>query len=120
MAVKNAKALKAARDFVRAVQESGVHLQAAYLFGSYAKGTARARSDIDVALISKNFSGWVDDLQLIKPALISMDMRIEHVRFNPRSFVDENPLAWEIKTTGIPLIGNGKRKRTAHKPIKRR
>jgi len=102
------------------VEQSGIHLQAAYLFGSYAKGTARAESDIDVALVSKDFTGWVDDLQLIKPAILSMDSRIEHVRFRPDSFCNENPLAWEVKTAGIPLIGNGRRKRIARKQIKRR
>ncbi len=122
MAIKNAQALKVARDFVSAVQQAGVHLQAAYLFGSYAKGTAHAHSDIDIALISKDFSGWVDDLQLIKPAIISMDSRIEHVRFNPGSFVDQNPLAWEVKTTGISLLPKTRlrQRRAPSKPTRKR
>lgn len=116
MVARNATALKVARDFVRAVQQSGIRLQAAYLFGSYAKGTARADSDIDVALVSPDFSGWVDDLEKIRSALLNRDIRIEHVRFNPRSFVDENPLAWEIKTTGIPLIRRSQRRAAKRKP----
>ncbi len=119
MAARNATVLKAARDFVHAVEQSGIRLQAAYLFGSYAKGTAHAGSDIDIALVSPDFSGWVDDLEKIRSAILNRDIRIEHVRFNPRSFVDENPLAWEVKTTGIPLIGNGRRKRAARKQSKR-
>lgn len=107
MATKNDPALEAARRFVRAVQESGVRLQAAYLYGSHAKRHAEAESDIDVALVSQDFSGWVDDLQLIEPALLAMDARIEHVRFHPADFRDENPLVWEIKTSGIQLVGSG-------------
>lgn len=49
-------------------------------------------------------TGWVDDLEKIRPALDIKDARIEDVRFHPKDFRDENPLVWEIKTTGIPLI----------------
>jgi len=41
------------------------------------------------------------------------------VRFHPRNFRDENPLVWEIKTTGIPLIGIGKRRTVKRKPLRR-
>jgi len=116
MVVKNGSVLKVARSFVRAVEQSGIRLEAAYLFGSYAKGTARADSDIDLALVSPDFSGWVDDLDKIRSALLSRDVRIETVRFHPDAFRDENPLVWEVKSTGIPLMGNGKRRA----PLKRK
>lgn len=119
MVVKNAPALKAARDFVRAVEQAGIRLQAAYLFGSYAKGTAHTDSDIDVALVSPDFSGWVDDLEKIRTAVLNRDIRIEMVRFRPDAFRDENPLASEVKRTGIPLIGNGKRRSVKRKPRQR-
>lgn len=97
------QALKVARRFVRAVQKSGIDLDAAYLYGSYAHGTPHAWSDIDVALISKDLTGGIEDLQKIHAATRTYDSRIEHVQFHPRDFQDENPLVWEIKTTGIPL-----------------
>ncbi len=118
MAKKNGQALRAASRFVRAVQESGVRLQAAYLYGSFAAGRARPDSDIDVALISPDFTGWIDDLQLISSAVITANPRIEHVRFHPRDFRAENPLAWEIIAKGIPLVTNGKR--NSRKPPGRR
>lgn len=123
MVVKNAPALKVARDFIRAVKQSGIRLHAAYLFGSYAKGTAHVDSDIDIALVSPDFSGWVDDLDKIRDALLERDLRIETVRFNPKTFRDGNPLAWEVKRTGIPLIGkskNGKRRVPRRKPRPRK
>jgi predicted nucleotidyltransferase len=119
MANDNAQALKAARRFVRAIQALGIHIESAYLYGSYAKGHAHKDSDIDIALVSPDLTGWVDDWEKMRPAISEMDSRIEPVRFHPGSFVDENPLAWEVKTTGISLIGNGKRKRVARKRIKR-
>jgi len=119
MAPNTVQALKVARRFVRAVQKSGIHLKGAYLFGSYAKGTAHLDSDIDVALISPDFSGWVDDIEKIRAAILEKDPRIESVRFRPDTFSDENPLAWEVKTTGISLIPNGKRHAVKRKPRQR-
>ncbi len=52
MATNSTHALKVARKFVRAVQNAGIRLEAAYLYGSYAQDRANAESDIDVALVS--------------------------------------------------------------------
>jgi predicted nucleotidyltransferase len=38
------------------LKENGIPVEAAYLFGSYAKGRAREWSDIDIAVISSNLS----------------------------------------------------------------
>lgn len=104
MAPNYDRALTAAQSFVRAVQRAGIRLRAAYLYGSYAKGCAHSESDIDVALVSPDLTGWVDDFDKLESVLLTMDPRIEPVRIPPQDFVDENPLAWEIKTTGIPLL----------------
>ncbi|MBI5400144.1 nucleotidyltransferase domain-containing protein [Candidatus Saganbacteria bacterium] len=44
-------------QFIDAVQKNQIKIIRAYLYGSYAKGSARKDSDIDIALISPNFSG---------------------------------------------------------------
>jgi predicted nucleotidyltransferase len=106
---ENVLAFRAARAFVRDVRRSGIRLTAAYVFGSYAKGTAHAKSDIDMALISPDFTGWVDDFDRIKHALAARDPRIEYLLYNPAQFRRAGPLAHEIKMTGIPLLG-GRRK----------
>ncbi len=52
-----------------------------------------------------------------------MDWRIEHVRFHPRGFRDENPLVWEIRTSGIPLLRsqpNGKHIIERHRAARKR
>ncbi len=121
MAQVNAQILRAARRFVRDVQKAGVRLQGAYLFGSYATGQAHKDSDIDIALVSPDFSGWVDDIYKIREAILAKDARIESVHFRPDTFVDENPLAWEVKTKGISLLGNGRstKRLTRHKRASR-
>lgn len=118
MAQVNTRVLRAARRFVRDVQKVGIRLQGAYLFGSYATGRAHRDSDIDVALISPDFSGWVDDLDKIETALVNMDPRIELIHLRPDAFVDENPLAWQVKRKGISLLPNGRVRKKRNKSAK--
>ena len=96
--------LKAVTRFLEEVEGSGLRLASAYLYGSHAEGTARPDSDIDVALISGDFTGdWLEDHQKTVDALLRSDSRIEPVRFCPEQFCDEHPLAWEIKMKGKRL-----------------
>jgi predicted nucleotidyltransferase len=95
---------KAITRFLEEVEDSGLRLMSAYLYGSHAEGTARPDSDIDVALISGDFTGdLLEDHQKIVGALVRSDSRIEPVRFRPEQFCDEHPLAWEIKKKGKRL-----------------
>ena len=104
MGRKDGDILKAVSRFLEELERSGVRLAAAYLYGSQATGTAGPDSDIDVALISEDFTGnWLEDHQKIVDALLRSDTRIEPVRFRPEEFCDEHPLAWEIKTKGVKL-----------------
>ena len=43
--------------YISVLRTGGVRLDGAYLFGSYSRGTADEGSDIDMALISKEFTG---------------------------------------------------------------
>jgi predicted nucleotidyltransferase len=101
---EDSEALKAVTRFLEEVESSGLRLASAYLYGSHAEGTARPDSDIDVVLISADFTGgWLEDHQKTVDALLRSDPRIEPVRFRPEQFCDEHPLAWEIKTKGKKL-----------------
>ena len=116
------QALKSARRFVRAIQKTGIRLDAAFLYGSYVLGTARVDSDIDIALVSSDFTHRSADWIKLRPVLQSMDARIEHVRYRSQDFRDENQLVWEIKTTGISLLGKPSRKYRVvpNRPLKTR
>ncbi len=82
----------------------GLKIKAAYLYGSYAKGAARADSDIDIAVISDDFSGnRFEDRKLVRKAYWDIDWHIEAIPFRPERFRDENPLVWEIKKNGIKI-----------------
>ena len=115
-------------EFIAALQARGIHIHNAYLFGSHAKGYAQRGSDIDLAVISPDLSGdWLDDFCFLTRIADDIDPRIEVIPFRPKEFTDNNPLVWEVKTTGIPLLDNTKngkrrppkRKRAARRPAKR-
>jgi len=119
----NRTILRKSNRLVAALQARGLQVQVAYLYGSYAKGHARRDSDIDIAIVSKDLTGdWLDDYCRLTRIADSIDARIEVIPFRPKDFRDENPLVWEIKSFGIPLTGNGKRrvaKRRRHPKTKR-
>ncbi|MCU0913990.1 MAG: nucleotidyltransferase domain-containing protein [Planctomycetes bacterium] len=80
-------------------------IEAAYLYGSQARGSARPWSDIDVAVVSADFS---DDLLQERVPLMrwaaAIDDRIEPQPFTPERFGPHDPLASEIAERGIRLI----------------
>jgi predicted nucleotidyltransferase len=83
------------------LRRSGFRVVRVFLYGSSAKGNRNVASDIDVAFISPDFhpdsmDEWTRLLRLCQEA----DVRIEPVFYRPEDFRDEEPLAWEIKSTG--------------------
>jgi len=101
---RNSEVLEAVSHFVERLRRSGLRVDAVYLYGSHATGTAHRDSDIDVAVISSDFTGdWLEDQHKVAVARLQSDVRIEPVRFRPEQFREENPLAWEIKQTGIRI-----------------
>lgn len=79
-------------------------VEQAYLFGSYSKGKQRKWSDIDVCIISKKFKRY-DPLEYlwVRRRDIDIDRGIEPYGIHPDDFVDENPIAYEVKKHGISL-----------------
>ena len=101
MAEINPSVKKKVSLFLRKLDENGIKLEKAYIFGSYSKGIENRLSDIDVAIISPNLTDdrFNERIRLMKIAF-NIDSRIEPVPFNSRTFVEEDPLVWEILKTG--------------------
>ncbi|MFC1496735.1 nucleotidyltransferase domain-containing protein [Candidatus Margulisiibacteriota bacterium] len=91
-------------NFINKVKKNKIKVIKAYLYGSYAKGKAREDSDIDVAIISPDFSGnrFIDSLTII-PFRRKIDSRIEPVAYKPEDFEETDPLVAEIKENGFEL-----------------
>ena len=82
-----------------------LRVEAAYLYGSQVVGSARPWSDIDVAVVSPDFSEnlFQERVTLMQWAA-QIDDRIEPQPFTPERFGPNDPLASEISRHGVRLI----------------
>ncbi len=77
-------------------------IQAAYLYGSQAKGITTFLSDIDVAVISPDFSQDLFEERLALMHLAArIDNRIEPRPFKEETFNENDPIASEIQKHGL-------------------
>jgi len=76
------------------------------LFGSYAKGNFNEDSDIDIAVIFKDYSSLIDmQLELMRLRR-KIDSRIEPHPFRESEFELSNPLVNEIIKYGQEIYNN--------------
>lgn len=95
VAQKYAIAIKANYNFIRII-----------LFGSYAKGNFNEDSDIDIAVVFKDYSNLIDmQLELMR-LMRKIDSRIEPHPFRESEFELSNPIVNEILKYGQEIIIN--------------
>lgn len=96
--------LREIQEFARRLKDRPLRIEGLYLFGSYAKSRQHQWSDIDVAVVSPDFSGdrFEERVQLMRIAS-RIDDRLEPVPFRPETFSESDPLAWEIMRHGIKI-----------------
>jgi len=89
------------RSFLEAIQNE-IHVDGVYLFGSYAKGTPSKYSDIDLAIVSRDFEGirFFDRKRLIK-YIVKVNTDIQLHPFKTDDFTTDDPFVEEIIRTGI-------------------
>ena len=93
------------QTFISVLKSNGISVESAYLFGSYATNHAGKWSDIDVAIISPDFSGdRLDERIRLMKFSTEVDSRIEPVPFHSSDFIDTDPLVGEIKKHGISIV----------------
>lgn len=92
------------RAYVAELKKENLPIASVYLFGSYAKGTPRDTSDVDVCIVSPQFTDFFDTLQYLWRRRPRHSL-IEPIGFAPRDLMDENDTALtrEIKRTGIKV-----------------
>ena len=91
-------AINIVRQYVSNLNDAGVVIFKAYLFGSYARNQANENSDIDVLLVSDAFD-TDDDVILSQPwsPKYRKDYRIEPVAIGRNRFqTDDNSIILEI------------------------
>jgi uncharacterized protein len=90
--------------FVKKLKGS-IRISAAYLFGSYAKGTATSDSDIDVLILSPDFGeDRLENLLLLMKARRGIDLRIEPHAFREEDFNENNPFFQEVRDDLIQIF----------------
>ena len=96
---------KIIKRYSKVISQNNVKIDKLYLFGSYAKGGAQDDSDIDIAIISRDFKGdRFIDRRLIVPLRRGIDRRIEPIPYRPEDFKESDPLVSEIVRSGIEII----------------
>ena len=79
-------------------------IEAIILFGSYAKGTENEDSDIDIAIISSDFSDIVEDGAKLIGLTWKIDTRIEPHPITTEDYQKiSNPFVREVIDTGIKV-----------------
>ncbi len=92
------------KQYIDALKELNIVSKSVYIFGSYAKDNFDENSDIDIAIISNDFTGnRFNDRRRIIPKRRDIDRRIEPIPFLPSDFNDSSPLVLEIKKYGVKL-----------------
>jgi len=105
MLTQNA-AIETVRNYARDIEARGVHLRKVILYGSFAKGTQHEWSDIDVALVADEFTGFAfNDCKLYSGLGIRKPyIRIEEKTYPTDYFNEGDPFIEEIKKGGIVII----------------
>ena len=102
--VAQSTAIATAKAFIRECKKSGLELDKAFLFGSFAKNTQHDGSDIDVLLVSKKFSGnRIKDLDLYS----SVNIKYPQVEIHPcsaKKFQSPSDFLNEILSESIELV----------------
>jgi len=102
--------IHAIKKYVRALGKDGVRVQQVFLYGSQARNTAHEDSDIDIIIVSENFTGkqLLERLRILGWARRNVPESVEAYGFTPEEVENrERDLAafWEeiIDTEAIPI-----------------
>jgi predicted nucleotidyltransferase len=100
------EATESIKKFIKALKQEGIPVERVILYGSYAREKMRPDSDIDVAVVSKNFGkDRVEEGMTLFRIAGKIDPRLEPVPISSDSFENDTwiPLIYEIKKKGIEL-----------------
>ncbi|MEW6685804.1 MAG: nucleotidyltransferase domain-containing protein [Candidatus Edwardsbacteria bacterium] len=100
--------IKKVKKFVDILKRKGIRIDKIILYGSYVRGNPRGESDIDVAVISRDFGKdrTEEGMTLFRIAG-DVDPRIEPIPISLKSYEEDTwlPLIYEIRTKGVEIKG---------------
>ncbi|MBN1905827.1 MAG: nucleotidyltransferase domain-containing protein [Deltaproteobacteria bacterium] len=103
MATQKDLSIKTAKRFIISLREAGIDVAEAYLFGSVVKGLADKDSDIDLAIVSRDFQGIIyNDIKKISKFRREIDTRLEIHPFSKQEIEQDPPQFFlKIKQDGV-------------------
>ena len=105
MAQISAEIIDKIKSFAKELESDNLNISQIFLYGSYAKNQENAWSDIDLAVVSDDFTGnRMIDYDRFVDAIIKVDRSIEPIPYKTEFFTDDNPFVKEILNTGIRII----------------
>ncbi len=93
------------KRFLEEIKNDNIRIASAYLYGSYANGTAHHDSDIDVIVVSPDFtdSRFENSVRLMKYRR-NIDLRISPFGYRPEKFSDNFLIPAEAMKNGIRIV----------------
>lgn len=96
---------KTVKVYLEQLENIGIHVQQAILFGSYATGKNDEWSDIDLAIVSKDFIGnRFEDRNRMRKVTLKVNSDISPMPYRPEDFNESDYFVREILKTGIRII----------------
>jgi len=97
------KAIIKARKLIELLKTNGINVYDAYMFGSVAMDKGDEYSDIDIAIVSEEFTGVpFYDVKKISKFRRAVDLRLEVHPFSLNDILENPPLFFvDIKNKGI-------------------
>ena len=101
--VIDSKVMESIKKYIEKISKY-YKIEAIILFGSYAKGTENEDSDIDIAIISSDFSDIIEDGAKLIGLTWKIDTRIEPHPITIEDYKNiSNPFVKEVLDTGIKV-----------------
>jgi len=94
------------KRYLSKLEEAGIRIEKAYLYGSYVNGIVTEESDIDLMLVSKDFDNNSDKFAgIVWKLTMNIDTRIEPYMMGLNKFNTDNvsPLLQTIRKEGIAI-----------------
>jgi predicted nucleotidyltransferase len=92
--------------FIDVLNNKGIRVEKAVLYGSYASGNVHTGSDLDLAIISPDFGkNRFEEGKMLLQLAWRIDPRLEPIPISSDSYEKDTwvPLIYEIKEKGIEL-----------------
>ena len=94
------------QQFKRVLESLNIQVEQLILFGSHAVGTAREDSDIDLVVISSNFSGktYWERIDILTEAIYKVFAPIEASAFTPDEWQSGKSLISDYAKDGVSVL----------------